>query len=169
MCQSCLPTAPSKALLHITPGQRCCPPCLLDKAQRGALHGQSLPYRDLFCPRKPLSLNTGSGQLLPGWVPTGMPGISPGKGSRCLARELKWEKGLMSVVGFFTQLFICVTALHTTSTAGSRVNRTPSPAGGKFASHRFGCFQKRPQVQPNEGCVGVHTVHAQAHQQEHGL
>lgn len=66
----------------------------------------------------------------------------------------------MSVVGLLTHLFICATGLHT-STAGSSVNKTSSPAGGKFASHRFGCFQKTPQVQPSEGCAGVYTVHAQ--------
>lgn len=74
-----------------------------------------------------------------------MPGISPGKGSQSPGSELKWEKGLMSLAGLFTHLFICVTALHTTSTAGSGVNKTPSPVGGKFASHRLGCFQKTPK------------------------
>lgn len=137
------------------------PPCVLDKAQRDALLGQSLPYRDLFCPRKPLSLNTGSGQFPHGWVPTGMPSIRPGKGSQCPGSELKWEKGSAEGTvsnSLLTHLFICVTALHTASTAGSRVNKTPSPAEGKFASHRFGCFQKTPQVQPSEGCVGVFII-----------
>lgn len=64
-------------------------PWLLNKAQRDALLGQSLPYPVLFCPRKPLSLSTGSGQFLPGWVPS----LSPGKGSQCPGSELKWEKG----------------------------------------------------------------------------
>lgn len=132
----------------MTPGLEVLPPCVLDKAQRGALLGQSLPYWNLFHPRKPRSLHTGTGQFLPGWVPS----ISPGKDSQC--SELKWKKGSAErtdVSSLFTHLFICVTALHITSTVGSRVNKTPSPAEGKFGSHRFGCFQKIPQVQPSEG------------------
>lgn len=51
-------------------------------------------------------------------------------------------KGLMPVVGSF----ICADTLSSTSAAGSRVNRTPSLAGGKFASHGFRCFQETHQV-----------------------
>lgn len=50
-------------------------------------------------------------------------GISPGKGSQCLGSELKWEKGSAERTdvssSLFTHWVICVTALHTTSIAGS--------------------------------------------------
>lgn len=63
-------------------------------------------------------------------------------------------KGLMSVVVYS---LICVTALHTTSTRQQSEQDSP-PAERKFASHRFGCSQKIPQVQPREGCVGVYVI-----------
>lgn len=62
----------------------------LDKAQRDALHGQILPYRGAcFCPRKPPS----PGQFFPWRVPTGMPSIGPGRGSRRMGSELEWVEG----------------------------------------------------------------------------
>lgn len=76
-------------------------------------------------------------------------------------------KGLMPVVGSF----ICANALSTTSTAGSRVNKT----GRKFASHGFRTWVQGPSFQEThqvpqpvfssqvcEVCVGVHIAQAQA-------
>lgn len=76
--------------------QRCCPPCLLDKAQRDALHGPPEPalLRDFFFPRKSLSLNTRLRAFSP-WVGAhwNAQHQSWERKSACMGSELEWEKG----------------------------------------------------------------------------
>lgn len=94
--QASLPTAPSVAHSPRPHDQRCCPPCLLDKAQRDALHGQPEPalLRDYFFPRKSLSLNTRLWAFSP-WVGTHWNAQHQPweRKSGCMGSELEWEKG----------------------------------------------------------------------------